>query len=58
LAAGLVGLFKQKMLSRERRKRLNKPPGAYSSILCTCCIFSLNYTHRNLQLPVLSSLRL
>jgi hypothetical protein len=27
IAAGLAGLFKQKMLSRVRRKRLNIPPG-------------------------------
>jgi hypothetical protein len=55
IAAGLAGLFKQKMFPRVRRKRLNTTPGTNSSIICTCCIFSLNFTHRNLQLPVLSS---
>jgi hypothetical protein len=32
IAAGLAGLFKQKMLPRERRKRLNTTPGTNSSI--------------------------
>jgi hypothetical protein len=52
IAAGLAGLFKQKMLPRERRKRLNTAAG-----LCCCrCKNGLNFTHHNLQLLVLSSL--
>jgi hypothetical protein len=31
IAAGLAGLFKQKMVSRERRKRLNIPPGCVAA---------------------------
>jgi hypothetical protein len=51
-AAGFCYLFKQKMLPRERRKRLNTAAG-----LCCCRLKNgLNFTHRNLQLPVLSSL--
>jgi len=51
IAAGLAGLFKQKMLSRERRKRLNTAAG----LTCCRCKNGLNFTYRNLQLPVLSS---
>ena len=54
IAAGLGHLFKQKMLRRVRRKRLNTAAG----FVCCRCKNGLNFTHHNLQLLVLSSLRL